>query len=67
MGVSEALEASATPVHFELYEKTYIVIRSNPIALVISVTSCCAEMAIQMFVFVWAPLFIRAEHSGTRC
>ncbi|EYC11402.1 hypothetical protein Y032_0050g1897 [Ancylostoma ceylanicum] len=45
--------------------KALSVIRSNPIALVISVTSCCAEMAIQMFVFVWAPLFIRAEHSGT--
>ncbi|VDM83131.1 unnamed protein product [Strongylus vulgaris] len=43
-----------------------LVIRSNPIALVISVTSCCAEMAIHMFVFVWAPLFIRAEHKGTR-
>ncbi|ETN72255.1 hypothetical protein NECAME_13925, partial [Necator americanus] len=45
--------------------KALSVIRSNPIALVISVTSCCAEMAIQMFVFVWAPLFIRAEHTGT--
>ncbi|VDN36170.1 unnamed protein product [Cylicostephanus goldi] len=46
--------------------KALAVIRSNPIALVISVTSCCAEMAIHMFVFVWAPLFIKAEHKGTR-
>ncbi|CAJ0603532.1 unnamed protein product [Cylicocyclus nassatus] len=45
--------------------KALAVIRSNPIALVISVTSCCAEMAIHMFVFVWAPLFIKAEHKGT--
>ncbi|PIO66655.1 hypothetical protein TELCIR_11622 [Teladorsagia circumcincta] len=35
-------------------------------AFVTSVTSCCAEMASQMFVFVWAPLFIRAEHSGMK-
>uniref|UniRef100_A0A7I4YPE1 Molybdate-anion transporter n=1 Tax=Haemonchus contortus TaxID=6289 RepID=A0A7I4YPE1_HAECO len=46
--------------------KALAVIRSNPMAFVISVTSCCAEMASQMFVFVWAPLFIRAEHSGMK-
>ncbi|VDL77896.1 unnamed protein product [Nippostrongylus brasiliensis] len=43
-----------------------LVMRSNPMAFVISVTSCCAEMAFQMFVFAWAPLFIRAEHSGMK-
>ncbi|WKY07756.1 hypothetical protein Q1695_007320 [Nippostrongylus brasiliensis] len=46
--------------------KALSVMRSNPMAFVISVTSCCAEMAFQMFVFAWAPLFIRAEHSGMK-
>lgn len=36
-------------------------IRSNPVAFLVSVTTCCAEMASQMFVFLWAPLFIFAE------
>ncbi|VDM54640.1 unnamed protein product [Angiostrongylus costaricensis] len=39
-------------------------IRSNPVAFVVSATTCCAEIASQMFVFVWAPLFMRIEHNG---